>query len=95
MRTVTFNAEVYVQPVDELSPKIIATKACDLDVMRISVIRAWLTRNINKALREAPRDCLVWGSYIGRQTESPFNHYRGELGGVNGKIVRRTGEMEQ
>jgi hypothetical protein len=66
-----------------------------VDVMRISIVRAMLSRRFNQMLRSAPRDHIVTGSYRGQLSHDPFTMYSGGLSGVNGRIMRRDGEMEE
>lgn len=65
-----------------------------LNVMQTGHARGWTRKNFNQALKKAPRDVVVVGSYYGQLTDPPHTAYAGALCGVNGKLVKVKGAFE-
>lgn len=93
MRTVDFVCRVESHKADG-NRTLIAERAFPAQsVMEIGVVRSWVRRTFNKALREAGRDVIVNARYRGQMEVSPFHSYAGELSGVNGRTMRVSGEF--
>lgn len=90
MTTIKFEAHIKVG--DEC---IWADTIHAVDVMKIGQkIKGPVMRRYNKALREAPKDSIVYGYYHGQNKFPPYQSYSGSISGVNGKVMRRDGGLE-
>lgn len=66
-----------------------------IDCMKAAQARTWATRNFNRLLKECGPGQLVQASFWAQQTELPYSSLTGDLGGVNGRELRRTGIFER
>jgi hypothetical protein len=65
------------------------------DVMKIGqVVRGRARKLFNHALKRAGKDVQVAVSVWGQQARPPYTSYDGELGGVNGQLLRKKGMFE-
>lgn len=94
MGDVKIEASVYTHDCDgnHLSEK---TKTFDISVMKVGVVRQWVRRTFNAALRTAPAGVIVVGNYHGQLETSPFTFFHGRLGGTSGRLLSKSGEFDQ
>lgn len=64
-------------------------------VMKIGIVRTWVRKAYNRALREAGRDVIVSARYQGQMKRAPHTIYTGLLSGVNGETLRHDGGLEE
>jgi hypothetical protein len=57
-------------------------------------VRGRARRLFNHALKRAGKDVQVAVSVWGQQSLPPYTSYDGELGGVNGQLLRKKGMFE-
>lgn len=88
MNTCRINAEVRV------ADKVIKTKCWpECDVMKTRATRAWATRQFNRVLKDL-NECdkpvaVYWEAHYGEA--AGFHLSKGRLGGINGRVLSRTG----
>jgi hypothetical protein len=95
MPTVTIHAKVRMRfPDGDIWFKVAEKTFNNLDIMKTSRVRQWVTRNFNRELKKVKRDALVIGEFYGQQTYPPYMSYSGSLTGLNGVITRREGQYD-